>query len=71
MPDLVEMMTVKDVAALLRLKPVTVYKMAQKGTIPAFRVGRSWRFRRFLVEEWRRDRPPRPGKAGDDWLESL
>ena len=37
MADL-EMMTVKEVAEYLKMKPVTIYKLAKEGRIPAFKV---------------------------------
>jgi len=32
-------MTVKEVAAYLRVHPTTVYKLLRKGEVPAFRIG--------------------------------
>ena len=46
------MMTVKEVAAFLRLAPSTVYKLAQNGQIPAHKVGRGWRFSRRALTHW-------------------
>jgi len=38
-------LTLSEVAELLRVAPVTVYRMARKGEIPgAFRLGHHWRF---------------------------
>ncbi|MGQ0549266.1 MAG: helix-turn-helix domain-containing protein [Armatimonadota bacterium] len=48
-------LTVQEVAAYLRLHAVTVYRMAQSGDLPAFRVGRRWRFRREQIEQWMAD----------------
>lgn len=45
-------MTVSEVADYLRLNQMTVYKLAQEGKIPAVKVGRVWRFRRDLIDEW-------------------
>jgi excisionase family DNA binding protein len=39
-----EVLTTKEVAAKLRVTPRTVYNMAPPGALPAFRVGRVWRF---------------------------
>lgn len=50
------MLTVREVAAYLRLHVVTVYRMAQHGALPAFRVGRGWRFKRDQIEQWLLDR---------------
>ncbi|MGH2403180.1 MAG: helix-turn-helix domain-containing protein [bacterium] len=49
-------LTVQEVAAYLRLHAVTVYRMAQNGDLPAFRVGRRWRFKRDQIEQWLADR---------------
>jgi excisionase family DNA binding protein len=45
-------MTVRDVAGYLRLSEAKVYKMAREGLIPAFRMGKNWRFKRQLIDEW-------------------
>jgi len=45
-------MTVREVAKYLRMKPVTIYKHAQKGRIPAFKVGTSWRFKKATIDGW-------------------
>jgi PTS system nitrogen regulatory IIA component len=47
-----EIMTVEEVAKYLKLKPQTVYKWAQEGTIPAAKLGKEWRFRRRILDEW-------------------
>lgn len=47
-----EMMTVKEVATYLKMKPVTIYKLAKEGKIPAFKVASFWRFKRDLIEKW-------------------
>ncbi|HEY7164410.1 MAG TPA: helix-turn-helix domain-containing protein [Candidatus Binatia bacterium] len=46
-----EIMTPSEVAALLKIHLKTVYKLAEKGTIPGNRIGRSWRFSRSDVLE--------------------
>ncbi len=45
-------MTVHDVAGYLRLSEAKVYKMANEGRVPALRMGKSWRFKRELIDEW-------------------
>jgi excisionase family DNA binding protein len=40
-----ELLTVTEVAAYLRVTPVTVWRWCQRGIIPAFQVGRVWRIR--------------------------
>jgi len=45
-------MTLEEVAKYLKLKPQTVYKWAQEGQIPGAKLGKEWRFRRRLLDEW-------------------
>jgi excisionase family DNA binding protein len=45
-------MTVHDVAAYLRISEAKVYKMAKEGCVPALRMGKTWRFKRELIDEW-------------------
>ena len=47
-----EVMTVKDVADYLRVSEAKVYRMALASQIPAFRIGRSWRFKKEQIDEW-------------------
>ncbi|RWS93987.1 helix-turn-helix domain-containing protein [Aeromonas caviae] len=41
-----EILTLEEVAAYLKAGKRTVYRLAQEGRIPAFKLGGSWRFRR-------------------------
>lgn len=47
-----EIMTTPEVAQYLRLSEATIYTLAQSGDIPAVKVGRTWRFKRELIDEW-------------------
>ena len=47
-----DLMTVKEVAEYLKLNYMTVYKLAQKGRIPASKIGGNWRFKKELLDEW-------------------
>lgn len=38
-----ELLTVREVAAYLRVSRVTAWRWCQQGIIPAFRIGRNWR----------------------------
>jgi excisionase family DNA binding protein len=44
-------MTVDEVAVYLKLSKITVYKLTQKGEIPGFRIGSSWRYNRDKIDE--------------------
>lgn len=54
-------MTIDEVAAYLRIPRASVYKLAQKGKIPAQKVGRHWRFRRETIDQWL-SKEPNPRK---------
>ena len=47
-----EILTLPEVAQLLKVAEKTVYTMAQKGDLPAFKVGGQWRFRRTDLDAW-------------------
>lgn len=47
-----EILTVKEVAKYLKMKPVTIYKLSKEGKIPAFRVASYWRFKKDLIDKW-------------------
>ena len=46
------LMTTKEAAEYLRLNYMTVYKLAQKGKIPATKVGGNWRFKKDILDAW-------------------
>ncbi|MBI4677292.1 MAG: helix-turn-helix domain-containing protein [Elusimicrobia bacterium] len=45
-------LTVEEVAALLRLSVITVYRELVKRRLPGFKVGNQWRVRRDILQEW-------------------
>lgn len=45
-------MTLEEVAKYLKMKPQTIYLWAQRGNIPAVKLGKEWRFRRDVIDEW-------------------
>jgi excisionase family DNA binding protein len=47
-----EVLTAKEVCALLRIHVSTLYKLTKQGRIPSFRIGNDWRFRMELIERW-------------------
>ena len=46
----IQYMTVEQVAEYLQLNTQTVSRMAQRGDLPAAKVGRHWRFRKDLLD---------------------
>ncbi len=47
-----EILTLDEVAAYLKAGKKTVYRLAQQGQIPGFKLGGTWRFRRAELDRW-------------------
>lgn len=47
-----DVLTVPEVARLLRVDAATVYRLASAGRLPAAKVGRTWRFLRSDAIDW-------------------
>jgi excisionase family DNA binding protein len=45
-------MTVHDVAEYLRLSESKVYRLVKERRIPVVRIGKTWRFRKDLLDDW-------------------
>jgi PTS system nitrogen regulatory IIA component len=56
-----DILTLEEVANYLRVSDKIVYEWAQKGEIPAGKIGTVWRFRKSDIEQWVEERLP-PGK---------
>ena len=50
----VRLLTVAEVAAIMRLSKMTVYRMVNSGALPALKVGRSVRIPEHVVDEYLR-----------------
>jgi len=64
-----ELMTLPEVAGYLNLKERTIYDWAQRGKLPAYKLGSAWRFRRADIESWlnmQRIGPTFTGEVGSD-----
>jgi len=48
-------MTVREVANYLNVDDKTVYRLAQKGDLPGFKVAGTWRFKREDIDHWIED----------------
>lgn len=63
MPE--EILTVREVAVMLKTTPATVYAWCRAGKLPAFKIGQQWRIRgRALEEMMRRGNLPEAEKRG-------
>jgi len=47
-----EILTIREVAELLKINEKTAYKLAAAGKLPGFKVGGSWRFERREIAGW-------------------
>jgi excisionase family DNA binding protein len=47
-----EILTIREVAELLKINEKTAYRLAADGKIPGFKVGGSWRFDRQEISNW-------------------
>ncbi|MCR5063752.1 MAG: PTS sugar transporter subunit IIA [Treponema sp.] len=47
-----DILTIEEVARYLRVSDRTVYDWAQKGEIPAGKIGTVWRFKKSEIENW-------------------
>ena len=45
-------MTVHEVAEYLRMSDAKVYRLAQGHQLPVVRIGKAWRFRKDLLDDW-------------------
>lgn len=45
-------LTLEQIAEYLQMSTSSIYKMAQKGKIPAYKVGRQWRFKKEEIDRW-------------------
>ena len=45
-------LTVRELADYLKMKPITIYKHASEGKLPGFKVGSHWRFKKETIDSW-------------------
>jgi excisionase family DNA binding protein len=45
-------LTLDELAEYLKLSRTKLYRMAQKGEIPASKIGTQWRFNRKEIDDW-------------------
>lgn len=60
-----EILTLKEVAQLLKVAEKTVYTMAQNKELPAFKVRGQWRFRREAIDRWIDQQTEKKAAGGD------
>lgn len=45
-------MTIRELAAYLKMAEKTLYRIAGEGDVPSFKVGGAWRFRKSEIDKW-------------------
>jgi excisionase family DNA binding protein len=50
--ELRSLLTVNEVAEILRMHSVTVYRFVKRGVIPGFKVGNTWRISKASLDRW-------------------
>lgn len=48
-------LTIREAARFLKLNDRTVYQLAQRGAIPAVKIGGAWRIHREELDRWIRE----------------
>lgn len=56
------LLTVGEVAGIMRVSNMTVYRLIKSGQLPAIRVGKNYRIRRGDIERYLNDRTVRVEK---------
>ena len=51
-PEIREVMDIRQASDYLGISPDTLYKYASEGFVPAFKLGNRWRFKRTKLDEW-------------------
>lgn len=51
-----ELLTVREVAAYLRVGPATIHRMIKERWLPGVKVGKAFRIRRADLEKWYEER---------------
>lgn len=51
-----EILTIKEIADFLKVTERTIYRLAAAKSIPAFKVGGSWRFVKADIDMWIKQR---------------
>jgi excisionase family DNA binding protein len=51
-PAFEQVLSSEEAAALLNIHPKTLQRLARKGEIPGFRIGKLWGFRASLLNQW-------------------
>jgi len=54
-----EILTIEETSQFLKVGKTTLYRLAREGKIPAWKIGREWRFLRNELIKWAKERSNR------------
>jgi excisionase family DNA binding protein len=54
-----DVLNAKEAAAFLKAHVETIRRLARRGEIPAFKVGKDWRFHQDALRRWSEEQNPR------------
>jgi excisionase family DNA binding protein len=57
-------LTIEGLVSYLKMSRIKLYQMAQKGKLPASKIGNQWRFNRKKIDNWMNEDIPYKQKAG-------
>ncbi len=58
-----ELLTAAETCRYLKITPRTLYRYLSAGSLPAFKLGKEWRFVRSDLEKWIRSRVNTSGRT--------
>ena len=61
--ELKEVMTLREASQYLGISPDTLYKYLGERSIPAFKLGNRWRFKKDVLDRWMEKKSERPELA--------
>jgi len=47
-----DILTVHDLAVYLKMSDANIYRMARAGSLPVIRIGKTWRFKKDMIDAW-------------------
>ncbi len=63
-PIMTEILSTKETAVYLKVHVETIRRLARDGSIPAFKIGKDWRFDKEVLRRWiEREKMNLPGNG--------
>lgn len=56
--EIESVLTINEVAEILRVHPTTVYRLVKRGALPGFKIGGNWRINKASLNLWLSAGPP-------------